>query len=65
MTIPKVFIDTNILKFSVPEREVFVPENKKIKWGNREYDVVSYKPGVRYPNEKLKKNNLESQVSHL
>jgi predicted nucleic acid-binding protein len=36
-----------------------VPENKKIKWGNREYDVVSYKPGVRYPNEKLKKNNLE------
>lgn len=59
MPVPKVFIDTNILKFSISERNVFVPEHKKIKWGGSEHDIVINKPSVVYPNEKLKSNNPE------
>jgi len=42
--VPSIFLDTNVLKASVDTRLVYVPEQQKINWGDREFEVEIHRP---------------------
>jgi hypothetical protein len=65
----KVFIDTNILKFSATEQRRLVPRTQRIKWGDIEedvtvHDIVSINKNDVIDNEDLKHEaNLLSELA--
>lgn len=59
MDIPRVFIDTNVLKFSATELPRYVPRQTCVQWGDRAveltvHDIVQIDPNKLIENPELK-----------
>jgi len=65
MAVPRVYIDTNILKFSASALERFVPRTQKINWGGHIEEVVVHDIKIINPNDKIADQELRSEVDLL
>lgn len=59
MRVPKVYLDTTVLKFSATELPRLQPRNTSINWGGKNIDVtvhdfIEVNPNNLIPNDKLK-----------
>lgn len=52
-SVPRVFLDTNILKLAVDERAVWRSCPKTVTWGPILVTADVAEPGLQYPNQKL------------
>ncbi len=57
MGIPKIYVDTNILKFSATELPRLKPRSQKINWGGVEHEVIVHDFVDTNPNNNI--NNPE------
>ena len=57
---PSVFLDTTVLKASVDTRMMLLPEPKKVRWGDQEFEVNVHRPVFVNQNIKyLQQGNRE------
>ena len=62
----KVFLDTNILKFSATKLERLIPVNRKIRnWRGRIIGVQFYELGYINPNERIQNPELRREADLL
>ena len=62
---PRVYVDTNVLKFSATALQRYVPTKKKIKWGDKELEVVILEPRVVNPNLRIRNAELKGEADLL
>ncbi|EPE5850387.1 hypothetical protein [Vibrio vulnificus] len=65
MNIPKVFLDTNIIKFSSSELERYVPYEQEISWGGSKQRLVVHQMESYNPNDNIKNEKLKCEVDLL
>ena len=61
----RVFIDTNVLKFSVTESQRLVPRIQKLNWGGRPAEVVVHDEMTINWNDRIMDPVLKSEVELL
>ena len=61
----KVYIDTNVLKFSATQLMMYAPKTQKINWGGREHEVVINDMVCINPNDSIKDPKLKVEVELL
>jgi hypothetical protein len=62
MTIPRVYVDTNIFKFSATELPRLKPRSKTINWGGNEIEVTVHDFVEENPNERIKNDELKTEA---
>lgn len=65
MNIPRVFLDTNIIKFSSSELERYVPYEQEILWGGSKQRLVVHQMESRNPNDNIRNEELKREVDLL
>ena len=65
MDIPKVYVDTNIFKFSATELPRLTPRVQKIDWGGVQQDVVVHDLINSNPNENVNNSFLKEEADVL
>ena len=63
--IAKVYIDTNVLKFSATQLQRYRPRTQKINWGGRELEVTVNDLVCVNPNETIKNPELKIEAELL
>lgn len=61
----KVYIDTNVLKFSATQLPRYRPRTQKINWGGREYETTVNDPVYVNPNDSIANPDLKAEVELL
>ena len=62
---PKVYIDTNVLKFSSTQLPRLRPRQQKINWGSREHEVTVHDFVDVNPNDFIKNQELKKEAELL
>lgn len=62
---PRVFVDTNVLKFSATELQRLRPRRQTIRWGHIQQEVTVYDQIVVNPNDKIKNSDLKREAEQL
>ena len=65
MGIPKIYVDTNILKFSATELPRFKPRLQKINWGGVEHEVIVHDFVDINPNNNINNPELKTEADIL
>lgn len=65
MAIPKVYVDTNIFKFSSTALSRLKPRMQKINWGDIEQEIVVHDFVDINPNDNIKNSDLKSEAEIL
>lgn len=61
----KVYIDTNVLKFSATQLQRYCPRTQKINWGGREHEVTVNDLVYINPNEAIDNPELKAEAQLL
>lgn len=56
MALPKIYLDTTVLKFSATRLPRFFPRQQTIKWGGRTRELTVHDFGYLNPNESIRDN---------
>lgn len=62
---PKVFVDTNVLKFSATDLLRLRPRMQQLQWGNKQIDVVVHDFVRVNPNDKIRNPELKAEAELL
>lgn len=65
MTVPKVYLDTNVLKFSATELPRMAPRQETINWGGIEHEITVHDFVEVNPNEKIGNPDLKVEADSL
>jgi len=65
MGIPKIYVDTNILKFSATELPRLKPRSQKINWGGVEHEVIVHDFVDTNPNNNINNPELKREADIL
>lgn len=65
MVPPKVFVDTNVLKFSATDLLRLRPRMKQLQWGEKQIDVLIHDFVRINPNDNIRNAELKTEVELL
>ena len=65
MSIPRVYVDTNIFKFSATELTRLRPRSKTINWGGNDIEVTVHDFIEENPNDRISNEELKSEAELL
>lgn len=65
MELPKVYIDTNVFKFSATQLQRLVPRRQSLNWGGQVHEVIVHDLVDLNPNENITNGDLKSEVELL
>lgn len=65
MTMPRIFLDTSVVKHSFRSRRTLRPRMKKIFWNGAEHDVVVHDFVTQDPASRVKNPELKAEIDHL
>jgi hypothetical protein len=61
----KVYLDSNVYKFSATQLPRFVPRERKVKWGGQSKPVTVYTPRTVNPNDGIQDSKLKAEAELL
>lgn len=62
---PKVFLDTNVFKFSTTEQVRLVPRRTKVDWGPKSFELDLHDFKTLNPNDKIRNAELKAETNLL
>ena len=65
MPTPRIFVDTNVLKFAATELRRLRPRTQRIHWGGKEFDAVVHDIVKVNPNEFIRNADLKAEADLL
>ena len=65
MALPKVYVDTNVMKFSATRLPRLVPRQQIVNWGDRDHEVIVHDFVDINPNDRISNPDLKAEVDLL